>query len=167
MQQNRVGLPEWARRVVNAADSIPLTDLKAHIRAEAQALPDLLHVDGSQQTEREALLSLKMKCARVLEAMHAGPFDKLPEIKPKKLRKRLATEAAELPAALNGCGEIDRAQKIYRVKVMCHRLLGLLLALGLFVGTCPLCEFWAQELRCDPVEFASGENILRDKFPQG
>jgi len=149
--------PSW-RRAINAAENVPLLELKTHIRAEAEALPEILRADGDGEAEREALCSLSRKCSRLLQAMHLGPF-KVSVGKPHKLRKRLATEAARLPDMLDRGSELKRAKQVYLVEVLCHRVLGLLLAIML-LGACPVCEFLMQMPVEDPIEIASWENPL-------
>lgn len=124
--------PAWFRAVVNEVDVVPVEDLKANVASEALALAALLQSgNGSEQERRERLLRVKMLSARILEAMHRlGRMPAVPPVAAERLRPRLANAAARLPRALERHSEAGRAARLYEVKVLCHRLLQLML-LGL------------------------------------
>lgn len=133
--------PAWVRRIVIRTSAAPLYELKAQIKTEAQALPSLLRLNGGVgiARQREALLSLELKSARVRSVCLRGTFDELPDILPADLRDALLTEIASLPAALDGGSEAQRTYKLFRVETFCHRLLATLLATLLF-SCCSLCH---------------------------
>lgn len=137
----------WMKKIVHAANLIPLVDLKPTIKAQAGLLPDLLRADGGvvpKQRKREALLSMQLMIGRLLTAMRLrGRFDTLPHYDPQTMTAKLIEAATDLPRVLEEDGEFDRGIGLHRVKVLCHRLLATMLAL-LLLGTCPLCQITSE-----------------------
>jgi hypothetical protein len=134
--------------VINDSDRVPLRELKRHIKVEAARLPSLLLANGAQadaQQQREALLSLKMKIGRLLEARGWGSARlnaPLPYLAPGEAkRRRLAAEVSALPQALDAASEAERAERLRRVKILCHRMLATLLLL--LLGICPICDIFS------------------------
>jgi hypothetical protein len=134
-------VPAWFRSVVNEVDHLPAIDLKEAIRTEASFLPSLLSSgNGDEVRLRRRLVRVKFLIARQLELMgRLGRLPPLPPVAPAQLRPRLAIAAARLGDELDRQGEVGRAQKLYEIKVLSHRLLRVLLVVSSLAGClcCP------------------------------
>lgn len=151
--------PSWARRTVTGVENIPMTELKAAIRADVEELPVLLEKNDAV-TLRFRLLELVTKCEHLLVGMHfTAP--RPPAIQPEQLRLQLIAEIADLPKVLENGGVNERNHKVHRVSVLARRVFALLM-LGAVVGICfyECCVFSVQTPIPEPFEYATAENPL-------
>jgi hypothetical protein len=127
------------RRIVIETELIPIEEIKNHIKTEASLLPDRLRRTGDSQELREALLRLQMQTDRVLGVMGCRQQQEPRPLPTNALPARLAKLAERLPAELAQASERRRARKLHEVKVLCQRML-MVLMLTLLLEVCPLCQ---------------------------